>query len=316
MRIIRSPEIFQRLMETERLAGRRIGFVPTMGALHDGHLSLVRAAIRENDVVAVSIFVNPVQFGPREDFKKYPRPFGRDRQLLEAAKIDYLFCPAASAMYGAPFQTWVEVGEGSGMESLAKTLCGKSRPGHFRGVATVVTKLFHLAKPHRVYFGTKDFQQVRIVETLIGDLNFDIRVRRMPIVRDDDGLAMSSRNRYLSPQERRRARELPAVLLRLKAKIRAGRRDLPELRREALRELRRSVDRIDYLEIVDPCRLNSLRQIQPVMLAAAACFIGKTRLIDNVIITLPQPEKKVHDATPTIKRKNSSSHGDRCPHRL
>jgi len=271
-------------MEAERLRKKSIGFVPTMGALHDGHLSLVRAAKRENDVVAVSIFVNPAQFGPREDFARYPKRFRLDRKRLQDAKVDYLFYPGVRDMYPDGYQTRVSVGEPGVSGDLDKALCGRYRPGHFRGVVTVVLKLLHLAQPHRAYFGAKDYQQALLVGRLIRDLNLNIRLRVLPIVREKDGLAMSSRNQYLNERDRVRARALSRVLFRLRDQIRQGRRDILSLKQEAVRELKKDLDRIDYLDIVDPKTLESLRRIQPRMLAAAACYLGKTRLIDNVII--------------------------------
>lgn len=273
-------------MERLRRRGRRLGFVPTMGALHEGHLSLVRAAARENDVVVVSIFVNPAQFGPREDFKKYPRTFARDRRMLKKAGVNYLFFPSAQAIYPEGFSTFVEIKPAAKQSGLFDLLCGKSRPGHFRGVATVVTKLFHLAKPHRAYFGAKDYQQAMVIRRLIQDLDLDIALRLMPTVREKDGLAMSSRNRYLRPADRIRARALFRALFQLRRQIRSGRRNLRELRLEALAELRRYVDRIDYFEIADPETLLPLRKFQRRMVVLTACFVGKTRLIDNVIIQI------------------------------
>ena len=280
MKLIRDPKKFQAEMERLRKKGRAIGFVPTMGALHEGHLSLVRAARRENDVVAVSIFVNPLQFGPKEDLKKYPRTLKEDRRLLEEAKADYLFPPSPAAMYPEGFKTVIDAGG----ESLSKVLCGKFRPGHFRGVCTVAAKLFNLAKPDRVYFGAKDYQQAAILRRMILDLNTGIEFRLMPTVREKDGLAMSSRNRYLSPEERRRALGLSRILFWMRSQIKGGERDILRLKRAGLARLKTAVDRVDYLEIVDPETLESLRKFQPRMVIAAACFAGKTRLIDNVII--------------------------------
>ena len=273
-------------MEALRLKGKTIGFVPTMGALHEGHLSLVRAARRENDIAVVSIFVNPLQFGPREDFKKYPRVMKQDSALLKKEKMDYLFSPEPEAMYSKKFSTIVEVSK-----TLTSVLCGKSRPGHFRGVTTVVAKLFHLAKPHRVYLGAKDYQQATVIGRMISDLNMDIEFRLMPTVRETDGLAMSSRNRYLNTDERARARLISQTLFWLRDEILSGRRDIAALKGEAYQKLGKKADSVDYLEIVDPETLQSLEKFQPAMVAAAACFVGKTRLIDNVIIS-PSTKKK------------------------
>ncbi len=261
-----------------RVRGRTVGFVPTMGALHEGHLSLVKQALKENDIVVVSIFVNPTQFGPKEDFKKYPRPQAQDRHLLEKEKVDYLFSPTAYDMYPPGSRTAVEVGE------ISNILCGKFRPGHFRGVATVVAKLFNLSGPCRAYFGQKDFQQSVIIRRLVQDLDFPVTIRVMPTVRETGGLAMSSRNQYLSSEERTKALAISQTLFWMQDQITRGVRDLKRLHRQGVEKLKRSVDRIDYLEIVDPETLASLKRFQPALVIAAACYVGKTRLIDNVIM--------------------------------
>jgi pantoate--beta-alanine ligase len=279
MKRIADPQRFQKEMERLRAKGKTIGFVPTMGALHEGHLSLFEKARKENSIVAASIFVNPAQFGPKEDFKKYPRTLAADSALLKKERVDYLFYPEASAMYPEGATTTVDPGP------LAAGLCGKFRPGHFRGVATIVAKLFNIVIPHRVYFGAKDYQQAMILRRMIEDLNFDIDFRLCPTVREKDGMAMSSRNRYLSTEERKRAVWISKLLFDLRSKIRAGEKNLAKLRKEAVRELRRHVDRIDYIEIADPLTLEPLKTCQPWMVALTACFVGKTRLIDNVIIT-------------------------------
>jgi len=278
LKLVRKPDAFRKIMEEERRKGRSLGFVPTMGALHEGHLSLVRAAKKENDRVAVSIFVNPAQFGPKEDLSKYPRPVARDRRLLEKVKADYLFMPSARDMYPEGFQTYVDPGP------IAEGLCGKYRPGHFRGVATVVAKLFQAARPHRAYFGIKDLQQCRVVAQLIRDLDFDIRLRVMPIVREPDGLAMSSRNAYLGTRDRERARAVSQALFLARKKFAEGERNLSRLRRAALDILAPQVDRVQYLEFVDAETLEPLRKARLPMAAAVACYVGKTRLIDNVIM--------------------------------
>jgi pantoate--beta-alanine ligase len=269
-------------MESLRRKGKTIGFVPTMGALHEGHASLIKKARKENDICAVSIFVNPAQFGPQEDFKKYPRPALQDHRLLVKEKVDYLFYPSTTAMYPEGFATYVEAEH----DSLSAVLCGKFRPGHFRGVATVVAKLFNLTGPCRTYFGAKDYQQTVVVKRLIDDLDFNIDLRVLPTVREKDGLALSSRNRYLSDEERRRALVVPQTLFWLQDQIQKGNPNLAGLRRQALERLKRAADRVDYLEIVDPDSLASLRRVQPKMVAALACFVGKTRLIDNVIMRM------------------------------
>jgi pantoate--beta-alanine ligase len=235
------------------LRGFSTGLVPTMGAFHEGHLALLRAARSENDTVVVSVFVNPAQFAEGEDFQRYPRDEARDAELAEAAGADFLFAPTVEALYPPGFQTWVDV------EELGSVLEGDHRPGHFRGVATVCLKLFNVVRPQRAYFGQKDAQQVAVVKRMVSDLNIDVDVRVVPTVRDADGLALSSRNAYLSPAEREAALTLPKAL---------ATRD-PERARELLNGLE-----VDYLEIAE---------FEPRVLAAAV-RIGKTRLIDNVVL--------------------------------
>jgi pantoate--beta-alanine ligase len=230
-----------------------VGLVPTMGAYHDGHLALFRGAASENDLVVASLFVNPAQFGADEDLATYPRDEERDARLAERSGVDVLFAPSADELYGPGYQTWVDV------EELGRRLEGEFRPGHFRGVATVCLKLFNLARPDRAYFGQKDAQQVAVVRRMVLDLDLEVEIRALPTVRDEDGLALSSRNAYLSPEERERARALPRALQT---------RD-PETARSRLDGLD-----IDYLEIAD---------FDPPVLAAAV-RVGKTRLIDNVVL--------------------------------
>jgi len=197
--IIKDPRVLSRKMEKERERGKSIGLVPTMGSLHEGHLSLVQRCRRENDCTVVSIFVNPTQFGPSEDFQSYPRDLQGDAALLESERADLVFAPEPEDMYGEDFSVFVEE------ESLSKTLCGASRPGHFRGVCTVVLKLFNIARPHRAYFGQKDYQQLKVIQRMVRDLNVPVEIRPCPIVRDPDGLAKSSRNSYLSEEEHQEA---------------------------------------------------------------------------------------------------------------
>jgi pantoate--beta-alanine ligase len=230
-----------------------VGLVPTMGAYHDGHLALFRAAASENDLVVASLFVNPAQFGADEDLATYPRDEERDARLAERSGVDVLFAPSADELYGPGYQTWVDV------EELGRRLEGEFRPGHFRGAATVCLKLFNLARPDRAYFGQKDAQQVAVMRRMVLDLDLEVEIRALPTVRDEDGLALSSRNAYLSPEERERARALPRALQT---------RD-PETARSRLDGLD-----IDYLEIAD---------FDPPVLAAAV-RVGKTRLIDNVVL--------------------------------
>jgi len=256
--------------------GKSVGFVPTMGYLHEGHLSLVRRAKEENDVVVVSIFVNPTQFGPGEDFERYPRDLERDRKLLEAEGVDYLFLPDARQMYPRGFSTWVEV------EGLTEGLCGASRPGHFRGVATVVTKLLNLVRPTRAYFGEKDYQQLQVIRRLVADLNIPVEVVGCPIVREPDGLAMSSRNTYLSPEERSSALSLYRGLKLAEELFRQGERNASAIK-SAVREFILSHPRtkVDYVEIVDPESLKPVERVKEGDVIALAVFVGNTRLIDN-----------------------------------
>lgn len=279
MKIIRNPEKLQTILERERQKGRRVGFVPTMGALHEGHLSLVCASNRENDVTVVSIFVNPTQFGINEDYAKYPRALAEDVKKLRTAKVDYLFCPSVASMYPEGYATFIEI-----RPKLANILCGKYRPGHFRGVATVVAKLLGITGSCRLYLGAKDFQQAIVITQLVRDLNIKTRVRVMPTVRETDGLAMSSRNRYLSPEERRRALAISRVLFAFQRGLLRERRSIPNAKLRALRELKKSVDRVQYFEIVDPETLAPVKKNQKDLAVLTACFVGKTRLIDNVII--------------------------------
>lgn len=265
-------------MERLRLQGKSIGFAPTMGALHEGHLSLFRRSREENDITVASIFVNPMQFGPKEDFKKYPRPMLQDCRLLEKEKVNYLFCPGPADMYSPEFHTSVEV------NTLTEGLCGKSRPGHFKGVTTVVAKLFQIVKPHRVYFGSKDYQQAMVIQRMIHDLNFDIDFCLCPTVRESDGLAMSSRNRYLSAEERARAVVISRTLFAFQDAVLAGEKNVGKLKQQALAKLKKISDKIDYLEAVDARSLQPLDRVRLPMTVLAACFVGKTRLIDNVII--------------------------------
>ncbi len=256
-----------------------VGFVPTMGFLHEGHLSLVREAKAENDFVVVSIFVNPLQFGAGEDFERYPRDLERDKELAAASGCDLLFVPAAKDMYQQGFATSVDVAR------LTAGLCGASRPGHFRGVTTVVTKLFNLVCPHRAYFGQKDAQQALVLRRMIRDLNMDLDLIILPTVREADGLAMSSRNKYLSIGERKEAPVLYKSLLLARELIDHGERDAKVIRKsmeDLICSARGAV--LDYLEIVDTDELKSLELIDGKCLVAVAVKFGTTRLIDNIFV--------------------------------
>ena len=232
MKEIRNPKMMTRQVVRLKHSGRTIGFVPTMGALHEGHMSLIRAAKKENDVVIASIFVNPTQFGPKEDYKKYPRPAREDRRKLTTEKVDFLFYPSVRSMYPPTDTVSIEPDK-----QLTQVLCGKFRPGHFRGVASVVAKLFNIVQPDHVYFGAKDYQQSVIIERLIKDLNIPVGFHRQPTVREKDGLAMSSRNQFLSPEERVRARTISQTLFWVRDQVRATRRSLLHIRRDALKKL-------------------------------------------------------------------------------
>lgn len=260
-------------------AGKRLGLVPTMGALHDGHLSLVRAAKSQNDVTAVSIFVNPLQFGPTEDFDKYPRTLDRDAPLLQESGVDLLFLPSVAEMYPTGAKTYVEVSELSGR------LDGGSRPGHFRGVTTVVCKLFEIVRPDRAYFGQKDAAQVAVLRKMTRDLNMDVEIVVCPIVREPDGLAMSSRNAYLSAEQRRQALVLSRSLQQVKLEFDAGERDAEKLADIGMRTIALEPSaRLDYFAIVDPETLEPVRDLSRGALVAVAAWVGTTRLIDNVLL--------------------------------
>ena len=266
------------LAEATRREGRRLALVPTMGFLHAGHTSLMAAARARADVVLVSIFVNPTQFGPAEDLARYPRDLPGDLAKCAAAGVDLVFHPASGEMYPEGHQTFVEVTE------LSRGLCGDRRPGHFRGVATVVTQLFALARPQVAFFGEKDYQQLLVVRRLAQDLHLGVEVVGMPIVREPDGLAMSSRNAYLDPAERGRALSLWRGLQAAQEEFRGGVRDAARLAGRVGEELRRSEVRQDYVEVVDAGTLRPLPSVDRPARMLVAAFVGKTRLIDNVAL--------------------------------
>lgn len=258
---------------------KRVGLVPTMGALHEGHLSLVRAAKAQCDVVVVSIFVNPTQFGPNEDYAKYPRSFERDCKMLEQEGADLVFAPTVDEMYPKGAVTYVTV------EGMSEKLCGKSRPGHFRGVTTVVLKLFSAVEPDKAFFGQKDAAQVAIVRRMVRDLNLPVEIVVCPIVREADGLAMSSRNAYLDAQERKSALALSQSLKRVEDLFQNGEVDATNLIQAGKQTIAQdSSVRLDYLEIVDPETLNAVPTISGPSLVAVAAFVGTTRLIDNTVL--------------------------------
>ncbi len=261
--------------------GKTVGLVPTMGYLHEGHLSLMRAAGRDCDISVLSIFVNPAQFGPKEDYKRYPRDNARDLKLARSAGVDCVFLPEAGEMYPADYITYVNA------EKLSSVLCGASRPGHFKGVATVVTKLFNIVQPDVSYFGQKDAQQARIIEKIAEDLNIPVRINVMPIAREPDGVAMSSRNVYLNKSERKDAAILYGALLLAKCLISRGERDAAEII-GAMKNMIKKIPsaKIDYIEIVDSKNLEPSRRLKNEVLVALAVWIGKTRLIDNIVVNI------------------------------
>jgi pantoate--beta-alanine ligase len=262
-----------------RVTGKRLGLVPTMGALHDGHLSLVRAAKAQCDAVAVSIFVNPTQFGPKEDLSKYPRPFARDCQLLEKEGVDILFAPPVEEMYPPGAVTWVLV------EGLSEKLDGRSRPGHFRGVTTIVAQLFHVIEPDAAFFGQKDAAQLAVIRRMVRHLDFPVEIVACPIVREPDGLAMSSRNAYLNPEERVRALALQRSLQQTQQRFQAGERNAANLISAGKEVFARDPQVVlDYFEIVDPDTLDPVERIAHKALVAVAAYVGSTRLIDNLVL--------------------------------
>jgi pantoate--beta-alanine ligase len=266
-------------LSDEMRKDKRIGFVPTMGYLHEGHLALVRKARELADIVVVSIFINPTQFGPKEDLAKYPRDFDRDSNLLEQEKTDIIFFPDSKDMYPKGYTTYVQV------RDLQNYLCGKSRTGHFVGVATVVAKLFNIVKPHFAVLGQKDYQQLKVIERMVQDLNMNLEIIGYPTVREQDGLAMSSRNTYLSPDERSRALLISASLAEAERLFRNGTRDAVLIQREVERILKskEGID-IEYVSVANPETLEDVEQIQDKALVAIACHVGKTRLIDNKVL--------------------------------
>jgi pantoate--beta-alanine ligase len=278
MRTITTVKEMQALSDEMRKE-KKIGFVPTMGYLHEGHLGLVRKARELGDIVIVSIFINPTQFGPKEDLAKYPRDFDKDAILLEQEKADIIFFPDSKEVYPKGYSTYVQV------RDLQNHLCGQSRTGHFVGVATVVAKLFNIVKPHFAVFGQKDYQQLKIIERMVQDLNMDVEIIGYPTIREQDGLAMSSRNSYLSPDERSRALLISMGLTEAERLFRNGTRDSSLLKREVERILKskEGID-VEYISITDPETLEDVEQIKDKALVAIACHVGKTRLIDNTVL--------------------------------
>jgi len=274
-RIQEMKDIVKRLKKE----GKSIGFVPTMGYLHEGHLSLVRLSKQQNDITIMSIFVNPIQFGPNEDYERYPRDFERDKTLAEKEGVDYIFYPSVEEMYPEDFKTVVSV------KKITEMMCGKSRPGHFDGVATVVLKLFNIVNPDRAYFGQKDAQQLAVIKQMVKDLNLDVEIVPCPIVREQDGLAMSSRNVYLSEEERKSATVLYRALNLAKEMIEKGEKEVSVIKK-AMEEmiLREKYTKIDYIEFVNSDTFEVISKVEGKVLIALAVFVGKARLIDNIVV--------------------------------
>jgi pantoate--beta-alanine ligase len=289
MEIVRTVAWMKEVARQARSEQRVIGLVPTMGALHAGHMALIERAKQECSAVYASIFLNPKQFGPQEDLSKYPRPLAVDQQKLAAAKVDALFLPSPDEIYPPGFSTYVQV------DGLSERWEGKTRPGHFRGVTTVVLKLLEIVRPHFAYFGRKDAQQMRLVQQMVRDLDLDAEIVACPIVREPDGLAMSSRNAYLNPEDRKAATLLNKALLAAKNSVEAGVRDSLELQTSILKILESEPRaRVDYADIVDAQTFEKLVKVNRPAYAILAVYFGKTRLIDNLLI---EPEGEELRAT-------------------
>jgi pantoate--beta-alanine ligase len=281
VKTIQRPDEMRRASEAARAAGKKVGFVPTMGALHEGHMSLVRRCRSECGFSVASIFVNPAQFGPGEDYERYPRDPASDSQRLQQEGVNALFAPEPGTMYSRSHATWVDV------EGLSRGLCGPHRPGHFRGVATIVAKLFNIVRPDAAYFGQKDAQQAAIIRRMAADLDAGIEIVVCPTVREEDGLAMSSRNAYLSPEERRQAPALNRALATAARRLSAEPVRMDDLRAQMEKDLRESGFRVQYVEIVDAETLQPLEGTEATeALIAVAAYLGRTRLIDNVTVRL------------------------------
>lgn len=281
MKIEGNIEETRKQVKAWKKEGLSVGLVPTMGYLHEGHKSLIEAAKKDNDKVVVSIFVNPIQFGPKEDFASYPRDLQKDAALCESAGVDWIFHPEAEEMYEQDFCTFVD------MEGLTGELCGKSRPTHFRGVQTVVSKLFHIIPADRAYFGQKDAQQLAVIRRMVRDLSMDIEIIGCPIIREEDGLAKSSRNTYLDSKERQAALILSKGLQAGKEKIEQGERSGEAVKKVICEKIKEEpMAQIDYVEIVNFDTISPVEKLEGEILCALAVYIGKTRLIDNFIMKL------------------------------
>lgn len=278
MKIIRNISKLKKVIRVWKRRKQKIGFVPTMGALHAGHLSLVKKARKETDKVIVSIFVNPMQFAPHEDLKKYPRPFAKDKALCKQAGTDIIFYPQPEEIYPKGFKTYVS------MDELPDVLCGHSRPGHFNGVMTVVGKLFNITEPDIAYFGLKDYQQITIIKQMVRDLNINVSIKAMPIIREKDGLAMSSRNQYLTPDLRAKATCLYQAITKADDLVKKGERSSSKIISRVKAIIKKAKEaKIDYVTIINRDTLQNTPRVQKgKSLIALAVFIGKTRLIDNI----------------------------------
>lgn len=279
MELLRTIEEARQFVLSQKKREKSIGLVPTMGYLHEGHLSLVHTAREQNDVVVVSIFVNPTQFGPQEDLDRYPRDLEKDRNSCSQAGVDAIFMPTAKEMYPERFHTWVQV------DTITETLCGASRPGHFRGVATVVSKLFNIIQPDRAYFGLKDFQQAVVIKQMVRDLNMPLEIVTVATVREADGLATSSRNKYLTAKQRARAPVLYNTLKLGQRLIEAGEHNADVVHEAMVKEIESQPDtRIDYISVCNPETLAPVDKIENRVLLAMAVWLGNTRLIDNILV--------------------------------
>ncbi len=281
--VISSAQEMASIARQLRMAGNTIGFVPTMGALHEGHMSLVQRSIRDNDVTVVSIFVNPTQFTAGEDFERYPRDLDRDLELLDPEGVDFVFAPSSDEMYPNAMTCWVEVGG-----DIMNTMDALSRPHHFRGVATVCLKLFHIVQPDYAYFGQKDFQQVTVIKRLVKDLNIPLEIVMMPIVRENDGLARSSRNIYLKPEQRPIALSLSSALQLGKGVIEQGEHDANKVLQIMGEHIENSGAEIDYIVVADPESLDDKTDLDGPVLLAVAAVVGNVRLIDNLLVNTDQ----------------------------
>jgi len=286
MKLVKRAADLRALVSNAKRKNLKVGFVPTMGYLHGGHLSLVKRAKEENDFVVVSIFVNPTQFAPGEDYERYPRDLERDLKLLKKEGVDAVFAPPASELYPEGFSTFVEE------TRLSKRWEGEHRPGHFRGVCTVVLKLFNLVSPDRAYFGEKDYQQLRVVQKMVEDLNLSVEVVGCPTVREEDGLAMSSRNSYLSPEERKQATALYRSFLLVEKLLKEGETDAQKLTQRAVEFLKTFplIKKIDYYAVVDPQTLEPLKKVEKEARILAAIRMPSARLIDNWALTPPKSD--------------------------